>query len=32
MSIFHKFKLHRERSEERWFRMMQQAMLFRQIP
>lgn len=32
MSMFHKIKLHRERSEERWFRMMQQAMLFRQIP
>ena len=26
------FKKHQERSDARWFRMMRQAMLFRQIP
>lgn len=26
------FKKSRSRSEERWFQMMRQAMLFRQIP
>jgi len=32
MTVMRLFKKHRDRSDERWFLMMRQAMLFRQIP
>lgn len=32
MSMYRFFRKHHEHSEERWFSMMRQAVLFRHIP